>query len=98
MDNFSHLDDGERLVAKQAVLTLRAFKLALRSAPPDRRLPALERAVRRRGHEHLRIMMAAAIVAQKPTCEPYAGEGLDLAAIVPRFTDPTRDGNRMADT
>ncbi len=98
MDNFIHLDDGERLVAKQAVLTLRAFKQALRAAPPDQRLEALERAVRRRGHEHLRTMMAAAIVAQKPTRGSYAGEGLDLAAIVPRFTDPARDGNRMADT
>ena len=64
MDDFRNLEIGERLVAKQAILTLRAFKQALRAAPPDQRMEALDRAVRRQGQEHLRVMMAAAIAAQ----------------------------------
>ncbi len=64
MDNLRNLEIGERLVAKQAILTFRAFKQALRAAPPDQRMEALDRAVRRQGQEHLRVMMAAAIAAQ----------------------------------
>ncbi len=64
MNNFSNLDIDERLVAKQAVLILRAFKQALRTAPPDQRIEALDRVVHRQGHGHLRVMMAVAIAAQ----------------------------------
>ena len=97
MDNFSHLDNGERLVAKQAVLTLRAFKQALRTAPPDQRLEALDRAVRRHGQEHLRVMMASAVAAQRPAHTPFSTDDLDLAAAIPGFADHARKDHRMAD-
>ncbi len=88
MDNLNDVEISERLVAKQAILTLRAFKLALRVAPPDQRMEALDRAVRRHGQEHLRVMMAAAIAAQNFQGASTRLADRESAAATSRLPDP----------
>ena len=85
MNSFNDLEIRERLVAKQAVLTLRAFRRALRAVPPDQRMEALNQAVRLYGHEHLRVMMAAAIAAQRPANSCLDCEDAHLTKTIQGF-------------
>lgn len=58
--DLSKLSDSERLVAEQAVLTLRALEQAAASAPHGQGLDRLEAVIHDKGFEHLRNMLSVA--------------------------------------
>ncbi len=58
--DFSRLTDGERLVAEQAVLTMRALEQAGDAAPWGRGMESLEAVIHDQGFEHLRNMLSLA--------------------------------------
>ena len=62
--DFSKLSDRERLVAEQAVLTLRALDEAGDKAEHGKGMAALEAVIHDKGFEHLRDMLAAATNAR----------------------------------
>jgi hypothetical protein len=68
----------ERLVAEQAVLTLRLLKEAAARAPMGQGMNALEAVIHDQGKEHLRQMMSLAAAsrpeAQKKVLLPIPGE------------------------
>jgi hypothetical protein len=57
--DLSKLSDRERLIAEQAVETLRALDRAADAAPHGRGLSSMEAAIHARGFDLLRAMMAA---------------------------------------
>jgi hypothetical protein len=63
--DWSSLSDRERLVAEQAVLTLRALEQAADSAPTGQGLAVLEATIADKGFEHLRHMMSLAVNARE---------------------------------
>jgi hypothetical protein len=58
--DLSALSDSERLVAEQAVLTLRALEQAAAAAPYGKGLATLEAVIHDKGFEHLRNMLSVA--------------------------------------
>jgi hypothetical protein len=62
--DLSKLSDRERLVAEQAVLTLRALDEAGDQAEHGKGMAALEAVIHDRGFEHLRSMLSAAANAR----------------------------------
>jgi hypothetical protein len=58
--DLSNLSDSERLVAEQAVLTLRALEQAAAAAPYGKGLATLEAVIHDKGFEHLRNMLCVA--------------------------------------
>jgi hypothetical protein len=62
--DFSKLTDGERLVAEQAVLTLRALEQAGDAAPWGKGMESLEAVIHDKGFEHLRNMLSMAANAR----------------------------------
>jgi hypothetical protein len=58
--DWSQLSDSERLVAEQAVLTLRALEQAAATAPHGQGLATLEAVIHDKGFEHLRNMLSVA--------------------------------------
>ena len=62
--DFSKLSERERLVAEQAVLTLRALDEAGDKAEPGKGMAALEGVIHEKGFEHLRDMLATAANAR----------------------------------
>ena len=58
--DLANLSDSERLVAEQAVLTLRALEHAAATAPYGRGLATLEAVIHDKGFEHLRNMLSVA--------------------------------------
>jgi hypothetical protein len=62
--DLSKLSDRERLVAEQAVLTLRALNQAADQAPHGRGMAYLEAVIHDKGFEHLRTMLTAAASAR----------------------------------
>ena len=58
----------ERLVAEQAVLTLRALKSAAATAPMGQGMSVLEAVIHDKGQEHLRHMMSLA-AASRPEAQ-----------------------------
>lgn len=62
--DLSKLTERERLVAEQAVETLRALDRAGDRAPHGHGLAALEAVIHDKGFEHLRAMLAAAANAR----------------------------------
>jgi hypothetical protein len=62
--DFAKLTDRERLVAEQAVLTMRALEQAGEAAPWGRGMEALERVIHDKGFEHLRTMLSLAANAR----------------------------------
>jgi hypothetical protein len=58
--DLSALSDSERLVAEQAVLTLRALEQAAATAPYGKGLATLEAVIHDKGFEHLRNMLSVA--------------------------------------
>jgi hypothetical protein len=66
--DFAKLSDAERLVAEQAVLTLRALNDAADKAEHGKGMAALESVIHDKGFEHLRHMLAAA-AASRPEAQ-----------------------------
>jgi hypothetical protein len=66
--DLSKLSDSERLVAEQAVLTLRALNEAADKAEHGKGMAALESVIHDKGMEHLRGMIAAA-TASRPEAQ-----------------------------
>jgi hypothetical protein len=62
--DLSKLSPEERLVAEQAVLTLRALNEAAGRAPHGHGLASLEAVVHDKGFEHLRNMLTVAAAAR----------------------------------
>jgi hypothetical protein len=62
--DFSRLSERERLVAEQAVLTLRALDEAGDKAEHGKGMAALEGVIHDKGFEHLRGMLASATNAR----------------------------------
>jgi hypothetical protein len=62
--DLSKLSDRERLVAEQAVLTLRALDEAADKAEHGKGMAALEGVIHDKGFEHLRNMLASATNAR----------------------------------
>jgi hypothetical protein len=62
--DLSNLSERERLVAEQAVLTLRELDRAGNEAKGGHGLEALEGVIHERGFEHLRQMLALAANAR----------------------------------
>jgi hypothetical protein len=62
--DLSKLSDRERLVAEQAVLTLRALDEAADRAGHGRGMATLEEVIHDKGFEHLRDMLASAANAR----------------------------------
>jgi hypothetical protein len=62
--DFSKLNERERLVAEQAVLTLRALDEAADHASHGKGMEALEAVIHEQGFEHLRTMLASAANAR----------------------------------
>jgi hypothetical protein len=62
--DLSKLSDRERLVAEQAVETLRALDQAADAAPHGQGLACLEACIHEKGFEHLRAMMTCAAGAR----------------------------------
>lgn len=63
--DLSGLSARERLVAEQAVLTLRALDKAADEAPHGQGLNRLEAVIHDQGFEHLRKMLGSAISARE---------------------------------
>jgi len=62
--DFSKLTDRERLVAEQAVLTMRALERAGEAAPWGKGMESLEAVIHDKGFEHLRTMLSLAANAR----------------------------------
>lgn len=62
--DLSKLNERERLVAEQAVLTLRALDEAGDKAEHGKGMAALEEVIHDKGFEHLRAMLSAAANAR----------------------------------
>ena len=62
--DFRNLNERERLVAEQAVLTLRALDEAGDKAEHGKGMAALEAVIHDKGFEHLRDMLASAANAR----------------------------------
>src|SRR5205085_12594120 len=62
--DLAKLSDRERLVAEQAVLTLRALEAAAEKAPWGQGLSCLEAVIHDKGMDHLRQMMQTAASAR----------------------------------
>jgi hypothetical protein len=70
--DLSKLSEGERLVAEQAVLTLRALEQAADHAPHGKGMEALEAVIHEQGFAHLRTMLASAANA-RPEAQKKGG-------------------------
>jgi len=62
--DLTKLTDNERLVAEQAVVTLRALEQAAQTAPHGKGLETLERVIHDKGFEHLRTLLTVAASAR----------------------------------
>lgn len=77
--DLSRLSDRERLIAEQAVETLRALDRAADDAPHGQGLACMEAAIHERGFELLRSMMTATAGAR----DEAQKKGSRVSAIVP---------------
>jgi hypothetical protein len=73
--DLSKLSDSERLVAEQAVLTLRALNEAADKAEHGKGMAALESVIHDKGMEHLRGMIAAAAASRPETQKKGSASG-----------------------
>jgi hypothetical protein len=80
---WSKLSGQERLVAEQAVLTLRALNQAADAAPHGHGMDALEAVIHDKGFEHLRTMMSAAANARPEAQKKGSASSLAFAAAKP---------------
>lgn len=78
--DLSKLSDSERLVAEQAVLTLRALEQAAATAPSGRGLATLEGVIHEKGFEHLRTMLSVAS-ASRPEAQKKGSASNPVAAV-----------------
>jgi hypothetical protein len=86
------LSDRERLVAEQAVLTLRALDQAADAAPMGRGLAVLEAAIADKGLAHLRNMLSLA-ANQRDEAKKKGSASGDVPAVKIRNSKPA---NRAA--
>ena len=77
--DLSKLSDSERLVAEQAVLTLRALEKAADTAPHGKGLATLEAVIHDKGFEHLRKMLTVAS-ASRPEAQKRGFASSPVAA------------------
>ena len=77
--DLSKLSDSERLVAEQAVLTLRALEKAADTAPHGKGLATLEAVIHDKGFEHLRKMLTVAS-ASRPEAQKRGSASSPVAA------------------
>lgn len=77
--DWSKLSDTERLVAEQAVLTLRALNQAADAAPHGHGFDALEAVIHDKGMDHLRAMLSAAANA-RPEAQKKGSASSDVPA------------------
>lgn len=89
--DLSKLSDRERLVAEQAVETLRALDRAADAAPHGQGLACLEACIQDKGIEHLRAMLAAAAGARPEAQKKGPVCGRAAAAAKPS-SRPARSG------
>jgi hypothetical protein len=76
--DLSALSGSERLVAEQAVLTLRALEQAAATAPYGKGLATLEAVIHDKGFEHLRNMLSVASASR-----PEAQKKGSASSLVP---------------
>jgi hypothetical protein len=81
--DFSALSPRERLIAEQAVLTLRALDQAADAAPHGKGLAYLEACIDDKGREHLRAMLASALGARSEAQKKGSASGDVPAAKKP---------------
>jgi len=77
--DLTRLSDSERLVAEQAVLTLRALEQAAATAPYGKGLATLEAVIHDKGFEHLRNMLSVAS-ASRPEAQKKGSASSDVPA------------------
>lgn len=80
--DWSKLSDRERLVAEQAVLTLRALDQAADTAPMGQGLAVLEAVVTDKGFAHLRNMMSVVANARDEAQKKGSASGAAPAAKI----------------
>lgn len=85
--DLSGLTDSERLVAEQAVLTLRALEQAAATAPYGRGLATLEAVIHDKGFEHLRKMLSLAS-ASRPEAQKKGSASRDVPAEINSNSKP----------
>lgn len=73
--DLSKLSESERLVAEQAVLTLRALNEAADKAEHGKGLAALEAVIHDKGFEHLRNMLAVSAASRPETQKRGSASG-----------------------
>jgi hypothetical protein len=79
--DLSKLSDSERLVAEQAVLTLRALEQAAATAEHGKGLATLEAVIHEKGFEHLRHMLSVASASRPEAQKKGSVSGPALAEI-----------------
>lgn len=89
--DLSKLSGDERLVAEQAVLTLRALNQAADQAPHGRGMAYLEAVIHDKGFEHLRTLLAAAASAR-----PEAQKKGSVSRLVPAAASRNSSGGSTA--
>jgi len=78
--DLSKLSDRERLVAEQAILTLRALDQAADAAPAGQGLACLEACIHDKGFDHLRNLMSVAANARDEAQKKGSASGGATAA------------------
>jgi len=78
--DLAKLSDSERLVAEQAVLTLRALEQAAATAPHGNGLSTLEAVIHDKGFEHLWNMLSVASASRPEAQKKGAASSLAPAA------------------
>jgi hypothetical protein len=78
--DFSKLTGPERLIAEQAVLTLRALHQAADQAPHGQGMACLEAVVHDKGFELLRTILSSAASARPEAQKRGSASGLATAA------------------
>lgn len=89
--DFSKLSDRERLIAEQAVETLRALDQAADAAPHGQGLSFLEAAIHDKGFALLRSILASSASARPEAQKRGSASGTAPAAAAPR-SRPARRG------
>lgn len=88
--DLAHLTDRERLIAEQAVETLRALDRAADAAPHGHGWACIEAAVHERGFDLLRAMMTATAGARPEAQKKGPASGRARAAAARRSRPATR--------
>ena len=90
--DLSKLSDRERLIAEQAVETLRALDKAADDAPHGQGLSRMEAAIHERGFELLRQIMASTAASRPEAQKRGPASGRVPAAAGGRSSRPARRG------